>query len=228
MDIPAKYSSLVPSIHDVSKPLKWCSHSYLPDMSFFACPDKTTKGSDWLKQTLIDNKHSWQWPYLWTAGVTLARWILDNPSVVNNKIVYDLGTGQGAVAIAAKKAGAKMVVGIDCCAYSEFVLELNSEKNNVTTNFLNRDILLNLKVPDKSIVFASDVIYGQPTSKHLLKKFLQISTTSTMIVSQTMRNNPPYAYPADRVSVLVDKMVPVEFNIEQTKDIQVKLMQLQN
>lgn len=228
MDIPAKYFTLKPSVDEVVKRLSWCSHSYLPGFSFFACQDKNTKESSWLKDTLTANKHSWQWPYLWTSGITLARWILDNPSTVTNKIVYDLGTGQGAVAIAAKKAGAKMVVGVDCCAYSEFALEVNSERNNVATHFLNRDILINLRVPDHSVVFASDVIYGQPTSKYLLQKFLQLSKTSTMIVAQTMRTNPSYSYPIHNITVLVDEVVPVEFNIEQTKDIQVKLMQLQN
>lgn len=224
MDIHAKYTSLTPTIDQVMEHLQWCTHSYLPDFQFLACPDKTTEGSDWLKKTLIDNKHSWQWPYLWTSGVTLARWILDNPAVVMNKIVYDLGTGQGAVAIAAKRAGAKLVVGIDCCAYSEYVLECNSERNKVTTYFLNRDIIINLKIPDNCVVFASDVIYGQPTSKYLLNKFLHLSKTSTMIVSQTMRTNPSYEYPTDKVHQLQSKRVPVEFNIEQTKDIPVKIM----
>lgn len=183
MDIPVKFSTITPKIEDILQYFSWRRHPLLPEIELFTAQEKGN-----LKQLLIDNKHSWQWPYMWECGVTLARWILDNPHIVKDKVVYDLGTGQGTVAIAAKKAGAKIVVGVDCCEYSQFVLEANSERNNVNTVFYKSDIF-KAKIPDGYVVFASDVVYGQQTSQKLLDYFWDLSSTRTVVLSQSGRSN---------------------------------------
>src|ERR1700724_2785749 len=47
------------------------------------------------------------WAFAWAGGQALARYVLDHPSEVAGKTVFDVGTGSGLVAIAAMKAGAK-------------------------------------------------------------------------------------------------------------------------
>src|SRR5436853_7925271 len=51
------------------------------------------------------------WAFAWAGGQALSRYVLDHAHLVSGKRVLDLATGSGLVAIAAKKAGAKSVLG---------------------------------------------------------------------------------------------------------------------
>src|SRR2546421_8292190 len=53
------------------------------------------------------------WAFAWAGGQALARYLLDNPSLVAGRRVLDLGSGSGLVAIAAAKAGAARVLAAD-------------------------------------------------------------------------------------------------------------------
>ena len=46
------------------------------------------------------------WAFAWAGGQALARYVLDNPEIVQGKRVIDIASGSGLVAIAAMKAGA--------------------------------------------------------------------------------------------------------------------------
>src|SRR5690606_6082407 len=46
------------------------------------------------------------WAFAWPGGQALARYILDQPALVCDRRVLDLGSGSGLGAIAAVKAGA--------------------------------------------------------------------------------------------------------------------------
>src|SRR5262245_53506146 len=50
------------------------------------------------------------WAFAWAGGQALARFLLDNPSIVRGRSVLDLGSGSGLVAIAAAMAGAASVL----------------------------------------------------------------------------------------------------------------------
>ena len=166
-----------------------------------------TKKDDDVKKALQDNRHSWQWPYLWECGVALSRWVLDNPNVVKDKLVYDIGTGQGTAAIAAKKAGAKISIGIDTCVYSEFAVSNNSDRNNAIVTSYIID-LFKAKIAEQSVIFASDVIYGQQTSDDILDYFVELGKTSTVVFAQSGRTNPKYEINRPDVYHLMDYEVP--------------------
>jgi predicted nicotinamide N-methyase len=203
MDIPAKLITIKPDIEELIKHFEWRTHPLLPELEMFCLPKK----NDDVKKILQDNKHSWQWPYLWECGVALSRWILDNAYVVTNKIVYDVGTGQGTVAIAAKKAGAKISIGVDCCVYSEFALQTNSERNKVVVPSYTKD-LFKAKFSEGSVIFASDLIYGQQTSDSLLNHLANVGKTSTVIIAQSGRQNPPYEIKHEAFHHLMSYDVP--------------------
>ena len=203
MDIPAKFASVKPDVESLLTNFKWRKHPMLPELEMY-CLSK--KDND-VKEALTSNGQSWQWPYLWECGVALSRWILDNPSIVKDKLVYDVGTGQGTVAIAAKKAGAKISIGVDCSVFSEFTLQNNSERNGVITACYTKDIF-QAKIAEQSVVFASDVIYGQQTSDMLLERLIEIGETSTVIIAQSGRTNPKYEVNDDRVHHIMDYDVP--------------------
>lgn len=187
MDIPAKFTSISPNVESLIDDFQWRRHPLIPELEFFCLKHK----NDSVKKSLQSGKHSWQWPYLWECGAALARWVLDNSSVVSNKVVYDIGTGQGTVAIAAKKAGAKISIGVDNCVFSEFTLAVNSERNNVIVTPYIRD-LLNAKLADQSVIFAADLIYGQQTSDILLDYLADLGQSSTVVIAQSGRPNPVY------------------------------------
>ena len=203
MDIPAKFASVKPDVESLLTNFKWRKHPMLPELEMY-CLSK--KDND-VKEALTSNGQSWQWPYLWECGVALSRWILDNPSIVKDKLVYDVGTGQGTVAIAAKKAGAKISIGVDCSVFSEFTLQNNSERNGVITACYTKNIF-QAKIAEQSVVFASDVIYGQQTSDMILERLIEIGETSTVIIAQSGRTNPRYEINDDRIHHIMDYDVP--------------------
>ena len=203
MDIPAKFASINPNVESLLTNFKWRKHPMLPELEMFCL----SKKDDEVKKQLQEGHHSWQWPYLWECGVALARWVLDHPDVVKDKLVYDIGTGQGTVAIAAKKAGAKISVGVDCCVFTEFTLSVNSNKNNVITASYTKD-LFKAKIAEQSVVFASDVVYGQSTSDSILDYLAELGKTSTVIIAQSGRTNPKYEIQHPEFNHLMDYEVP--------------------
>lgn len=203
MDIPAKFATVSPELTQIVKHLSWRKHPLLPELEMLSLPKK----NDSVKKLLQDDGHSWQWPYLWECGVALARWVLDNPSVVKDKLVYDLGTGQGTVAIAAKKAGAKISIGVDCCIFSEFTLAANGDRNNVIVTPYIKDVF-RAKIAEQSVIFASDLIYGQSSSNELLDCLAELGETSTVVIAQSGRQNPPYEIKHEAFHHLMSYDVP--------------------
>ncbi len=53
------------------------------------------------------------WAFAWAGGQGLARYVLDHPEAVAGRRVFDLATGSGLVAIAARMAGAVHVTAAD-------------------------------------------------------------------------------------------------------------------
>lgn len=67
------------------------------------------------------------WAIFWPGGQVLARFILDQPATVAKKKVLDLGSGCGAVSIAAKRSGASRVVANDIDPNCRLALDINAE-----------------------------------------------------------------------------------------------------
>ena len=58
------------------------------------------------------------WAFAWAGGQVLARYLLDNPALVQGKRALDFAAGSGLVAIAAAKAGAAEVQASDVDAFA--------------------------------------------------------------------------------------------------------------
>lgn len=203
MDLPAKFASITPSLEEMSSAFKWRRHPMLPELEMLCLPSK----NEHIKKQLTDQGHSWQWPYLWECGVALGRWVLDNRDVVKDKIVYDLGTGQGTACIAAKMAGAKISIGVDCCVYSEFVVSNNGSRNKQSVVSYTTD-LFDAKIADNSVILASDLIYGQPSSNKILDILTELGDRSTVIFAISGRTNPKYTIDHPRVKQIAHYDVP--------------------
>ncbi len=110
------------------------------------------------------------WPYAWVGGKALARYILDNPSIVAGKTVVDLCSGSGIVAIAAKLAGATRVVAVDDYNYSIQAIQLNAEANDVDIETVQQDVFD--YTPDYGDVFlVGDPFYDETLFPHLQANF---------------------------------------------------------
>ena len=90
------------------------------------------------------------WAFCWGSGLALAQWLTDNPKVVANKRVADVGSGSGVAAIAAQQAGAAQVWACDNDQQALLATKTNAELNQVDLelcedlNDLPRDLDLSL------------------------------------------------------------------------------------
>jgi predicted nicotinamide N-methyase len=107
------------------------------------------------------------WAYGWGGGAVLARYIAENPHIVRDRRILDLGTGSGLVAIIAAKAGAASVVAADIADNAIAAARLNATANGVELNFTHAD-LLDGPPPAVDIVLAGDLFYDEALAKRAL------------------------------------------------------------
>ncbi len=106
------------------------------------------------------------WAFAWAGGQALARYVLDNPGLVEGRRVLDFGAGSGMVAIAAAMAGAAEVTAVDICAFAQDAILLNAKVNGVKIARETRDILD--EDPDVDVLLCGDVFYERPLADRLL------------------------------------------------------------
>lgn len=97
------------------------------------------------------------WAFAWPGGQGLARYILDNPSVVAGKRVLDIGSGSGLTSIAAIKAGACSALAADVDPVAEAAALANATLNGVTLATTTRDLLG--ERPDADLIVLGDIVY---------------------------------------------------------------------
>ncbi|MGX8010390.1 class I SAM-dependent methyltransferase [Mesorhizobium sp. ORM8.1] len=107
------------------------------------------------------------WAYAWAGGAVLARYILDNPSIVAGKRVLDLGAGSGLVGIAAAKAGARDVMAAEIDRNGVAAIDLNALANGVAIDVVGEDVTAG-PPPAVDLVLAGDVFYGQEVGQRMI------------------------------------------------------------
>ena len=98
------------------------------------------------------------WAFCWGSGLALARWLLQNPEVVANKRVADVGCGCGIGAIAAKMAGAAHVIACDNDPDALVNAQANARLNDVHLAFCADVADLD---GDLDLIFMADVLYDK-------------------------------------------------------------------
>lgn len=111
------------------------------------------------------------WAFPWAGGQALSHYLLDNPDLVRGKLVLDLASGSGLVAVAAAVAGAAQVVANDIDPMCEAAVALNAELNAVSIDYLGGN-LLDGDPPDYDVILAADVFYEQ-TPARLFRAMLE-------------------------------------------------------
>ena len=155
------------------------------------------------------------WAFAWAGGQALARHILDEPSLVAGRSVYDFATGSGLVAIAAARSGAARVTACDIDRFSLAAAGLNMELNEVSLALEGEDPL-DLAPPDAEVILTGDVFYEKPMADRVLAWADQALAQG----SRVLVGDPGRAYlPRERILHLATFDVPVNRSLE---DFEVK------
>ena len=107
------------------------------------------------------------WAAAWPGGQALARYVLDEPSIVAGHSVLDLGSGSGLVAVAAALAGAARVVASEIDPFGHAAIAVNAEVNRVRPPVVVGDVL-GEEPPEVDVVLAGDVCYDREMSERVL------------------------------------------------------------
>ncbi len=98
------------------------------------------------------------WAFCWGSGLALARWLFQNPGVVADKRVVDVGCGCGIGAIAAKLAGAAQVVACDNDDDALLITQTNAQLNGTELEYVQDAADL---TADFDLVLMADVLYDR-------------------------------------------------------------------
>ena len=126
------------------------------------------------------------WAFAWAGGQALARYILDNPQLVEDKSVLDMGAGSGLVGLSALFSNASQVdfKEIDCFAAE--AIHLNLSVNQLDQNF--RIILEHLPKfsPQNQnqwdVILAGDVFYEQEMSNIILSDLRKFARLGNLVL----------------------------------------------
>jgi predicted nicotinamide N-methyase len=114
------------------------------------------------------------WAFAWAGGQALARYLLDNPDLVRDREVLDIGSGSGIVAIAAAKAGARTVIAAEIDPFAAAAIALNAPLNGVALTIETRD-LLGRAAAGWGVALAGDICYEEPMSSRAVALLRRIA-----------------------------------------------------
>jgi predicted nicotinamide N-methyase len=171
------------------------------------------------------------WAFPWAGGQALARYLLDQPDCVRGRVVLDLASGSGLVAIAAAAAGAASVTPSDTDPLAVAAITLNAGVNRVRLQPTVGD-LLSAPEPGEpgpeepgpgdpgqeagapvraDVVLAGDAFYDRDMAG-LMLPFLERASQAGALV---LVGDPGRAYlPRERFTQVTTYDVPVERVIE--------------
>jgi predicted nicotinamide N-methyase len=150
------------------------------------------------------------WAFAWAGGQALARYLLDNPSLVSGRYVLDLGSGSGLTAIAAMLAGAPAVLASDIDALALAAIKLNCAANRVTVETTPEDLLARVRGPF-DVVLVGDLFYERALAERVLAFILAAQTNGADILAGDPRRS---YFPAERFRQVAEYSVPVTRELE--------------
>ena len=162
------------------------------------------------------------WAFAWAGGQALARYLLDNPALVMDKPVVDLGTGSGLAAIAAKRAGAATVLAADIDALALVAVRVNAALNGVSIETTRDDLLAALPGP-AAVVLVGDLFY----ERELAERVTAYITRAAVQGARVLSGDPQRSYfPRDRFGLAAAYQVPVTRELEDAEIKRTSVWQL--
>tara|TARA_R110000772_G_scaffold107988_6_gene210726 strand:- start:12101 stop:12775 length:675 start_codon:yes stop_codon:yes gene_type:complete len=123
------------------------------------------------------------WVFCWASGQVLARYIFDNPHLVQGKRILDFGSGSGVAGIAAKLAGAASVIACDLDPDAILASRANADLNGVELEYSD-DFFASSEQYD--LILVADVLYDK-SNFPLLPAFLA-RAPQVLIADSRVRN----------------------------------------
>ena len=152
------------------------------------------------------------WAFAWAGGQALARYVLDNHSLVSGKRALDFASGCGLVAIAAAKAGATKVEASDIDAFAIAAIQANAAENGV----LVAPRLEHLIGADEGwdVVLAGDVAYEKDLAQAATDWLAALARRgATVLIGDPRRTY----LPLDRLDCVMEYSVPVTRELEDSE-----------
>ena len=112
------------------------------------------------------------WSFCWASGQVLAQYILSHPERVAGKVVVDVGSGSGIVAIAAALSGAMTVYACDIDHDAIDAINANAQANHVAIQTITG---LDELAENIDLITAADVLYDRDNFG-LLNTFTDMAT----------------------------------------------------
>ncbi|MET0494716.1 MAG: 50S ribosomal protein L11 methyltransferase [Actinoplanes sp.] len=162
------------------------------------------------------------WAFAWAGGQALARHILDDPELVAGRAVLDLATGSGLVAVAAARAGARVVTANDIDPLSLAAAQANAEANGVRIQTVEDD-LLEIGYPDADVILAGDVFYSREMGGRVLPFLRKAAGRGALVLV----GDPGRAYlPTDGLVLRQTYDVPVVESLESVPERRTSVWQV--
>lgn len=150
------------------------------------------------------------WAFAWAGGQALARYLLDNPQLVAGASVIDLGAGSGLTSIAAKLAGARVVLAADIDAFSLAAIRLNAGVNGVDVEVTSDDLLAG-EPGEADVILVGDLFY----ERELASRVTAYVEKAAAAGARVLIGDPKRSYfPAGRFTLAAEYQVPVTRELE--------------
>ena len=107
------------------------------------------------------------WAFAWGGGLALGRYLREHPGAVAGRRVFDLGSGSGLCAIAARNAGASTATGVDIDAFAAAAIAINARANGHQIAVVLRDVL-DEEAPDADVILAGDCWYETSLAERVI------------------------------------------------------------
>ncbi len=149
------------------------------------------------------------WAFAWAGGQALARYVLDNPTLVAGKRVLDFASGSGLVAIAAAKVGARAVEACEIDDFAVAAIALNAQANGADVHAIRADLVGRDEGWD--VVLAADVCYEREMAARALDWLASLAARG----AEVRIGDPGRTYlPRARLERIAEYNVPVTRELE--------------
>lgn len=161
------------------------------------------------------------WAVVWPAARILAAHLLDNPGLVKDREVIEIGCGGAVVAIAAGKAGAGTVTANDIDPIALAIARQNAIRNRMNIFLDGRNRIETRSVDHDRVILISDFFYTRSES-HALAALLSVwrEHGATILIGDGGRA----FVPADFREILREEWVEVDSDLEGKEKRMVRIL----
>jgi predicted nicotinamide N-methyase len=154
------------------------------------------------------------WATVWPGAALACRVILDQPQLVRDQRVIDVGCGSGVVAVAAMLSGAREAVANDTNAEAVAAALENAARNGVTIAGLHADLTeRNESFGPGDVVVFSELFYDGSSAKALQALAARAASGGARVLIAD--GGRPF-FDGDGLQLLGEKVLPVSESLEGT------------